>query len=85
MLSIIQLLEKKQEFDPGKKTETGEYTHYDPKDKPNKSDAVKDSDGHPFIRSKKFISKKGEKVVLRFQLNKDTGKMDLLSKLKKSV
>lgn len=83
MISISQLFEK-QKFKPGKKTETGEYTHYEPEDKPKESEAELDPDtGGPLIRSKKFRSEKGKTVVLRFQKNADTGKMELLSKLKK--
>jgi len=83
MISVSQLFEK-QEFKPGKKTETGQYTHYEPKDKPKESEAEVDSEtGGPLIRSKKFRSKKGKMVVLRFQKNADSGKMELLSKLKK--
>lgn len=83
MIPVSDLFEK-QEFEPGKKTDTGDYTHYEPKDKPKKSEAAKDPEtGGPLVRSKKFRSKSGNMVVLRFQKNADSGKMELLSKLKK--
>jgi hypothetical protein len=87
MLSILNLFEK-QEFKPGKKTKTGEYTHYEVKKKPSKGDAVVDSDsGGPMVRSKSFTSKDGKKVVLRFQINKSAGPegghSKLVSKLEK--
>jgi len=83
MLPVSNLFEK-QEFKPGKKTKTGDYTHYEPKDKPKESEAAQDPEtGERLIRSRKFRSKDGQMVVLRFQKNAETGKMDLLSKLKK--
>lgn len=87
MLSFANLFEK-QEFKPGKKTKTGEYTHYEVKKKPSKQDAVKDPEsGGPMIRSKAFTSKDGKKVVLRFQINKgagpEGGHSKLVSKLEK--
>jgi len=83
MLPVSNLFEK-QEFEPGKKTKSGGYTHYEPKDKPKESEAAKDPDtGRPLIRSKKFRAKSGKTVVLRFQKSADSGKMELLSKLEK--
>lgn len=86
MISILNLFEK-QEFKPGKKTETGEYKHYEVKKKPSESDAIKDTSGGPMIRSKKFRSKDGKTVVLRFQVNKEKGpeggRTKLISKLEK--
>ena len=86
MLTLSPLFEK-QDFKPGKFTDTGEYKHFEVKKKPSKSDAVKEPDGSPMIRSKKFISKDGKKVVLRFQINKkigpEGGTTKLVSKLEK--
>lgn len=87
MLSVAELFEK-QEFKPGKKTKTGEYTHYEVKKKPPKNLAVDDPEsGGPMIRSKSFRSKDGKKVVLRFQINRDAGpeggRTKLISKLEK--
>jgi hypothetical protein len=85
MIPLSRLFEE-QEFKPGKKTKTGEYTHYEVKKKPPKSNAITDSGG-PMIRSKSFRSKDGKKVVLRFQVNKNLGpeggRTKLISKLEK--
>ena len=86
MLSVANLFEK-QEFKPGKMTKTGEYKHFEVKKKPPKKDAVTDPEGGPMIRSKKFVSKDGKKVVLRFQINRNPGpeggRTKLISKLEK--
>lgn len=86
MINISTLFEK-QEFKPGKMTKTGEYKHYEVKKKPSESSAVKDVDGGSMIRSKKFRSKDGKTVVLRFQVNKNSGpeggRTKLISKLEK--
>lgn len=86
MLPISYLFEK-QEFKPGKFTKTGEYKHFEVKKKPAENNAVEDAGGGPMIRSKKFKSKSGKEVVLRFQVNKNSGpeggRTKLVSKLEK--
>lgn len=87
MLSVVKLFEE-QGFKPGKKTKTGEYTHFEVKKKPPKKDAISDPEsGGPMIRSKAFTSKDGKKVVLRFQINRNAGpeggQTKLISKLEK--